>query len=175
MGADDVILRPARIDDWERFCALFDAIAGEGRWLGSELPSDWDARRPGFERSVAGEDSTLLLAVAHDGEDLVGFIRCHLESHGRAEIGMGVADGWRGVGIGRRLLDAAIAFARGAGAHKVTLEVWPHNERALRLYESAGFVVEGRLRRHWRRRDGSLWDSLAMGLVLDEDAPGSPY
>ena len=48
------------------------------------------------------------------------------------------------------------------------------NTRAIGLYEKLGFVVEGRYRRHWRRRDGSLWDSLLMGLVLDETSPGGP-
>jgi RimJ/RimL family protein N-acetyltransferase len=53
--------------------------------------------------------------------------------------------------------------------------VWPHNGAALRLYERTGFVVEGRLRRHWRRRNGELWDALLMGLVLDTSSPGSRY
>jgi putative acetyltransferase len=66
-------------------------------------------------------------------------------------------------------------WSRAHGAHKVTLSVWPHNERALRLYMSHGFGVEGRLRRHWRRRNGELWDALLMALVLDTSSPGSPY
>lgn len=70
--------------------------------------------------------------------------------------------------IGREApIDRAIAWARGQGAHKVALQVWPHNEPARRLYERSGFVVEGRLRRHYRRRDGSLWDAVVMGLLLD--------
>jgi len=67
-----------------------------------------------------------------------------------------------------------IDWARGQGAHKIVLEVWPHNARAIGLYEKLGFVIEARYRRHWRRRDGSLWDALAMGLVLDEASPGGP-
>ena len=52
------------------------------------------------------------------------------------------------------------------GAHKVALEVWPHNHAALRLYQRAGFETEGRLRRHYRRRNGELWDTIVMGLAL---------
>jgi RimJ/RimL family protein N-acetyltransferase len=44
--------------------------------------------------------------------------------------------------------------------------VWPHNDRAIALYEKLGFVEEGRLRRHYRRRNGELWDAVVMGLVL---------
>jgi RimJ/RimL family protein N-acetyltransferase len=72
------------------------------------------------------------------------------------------------------MLAAVIGWARHRGAHKVLLEVWPTNARAIGLYEKFGFVVEGRHPRHWRRNDGSLWDSLSMGLVLDTDAPGGP-
>jgi RimJ/RimL family protein N-acetyltransferase len=55
----------------------------------------------------------------------------------------------------------------------VTLQVWPHNGPARRLYRQLGFVEEGRLRRHYPRRNGELWDAIVMGLVLDEERPGS--
>ncbi|MDQ3574430.1 MAG: hypothetical protein M3404_05830, partial [Actinomycetota bacterium] len=58
-------------------------------------------------------------------------------------------------------------------AHKVALQVWPHNHGALALYRKFGFVQEGLLRRHYPRRNGELWDAVVMGLVLNEDAPGS--
>lgn len=48
------------------------------------------------------------------------------------------------------------------GAHKVELEVWPDNSRAISLYESAGFEVEGPRRDHYLRRDGSLRSFLLM-------------
>ena len=55
------------------------------------------------------------------------------------------------------------------------LEVWPHNAAARRLYERAGFVIEGHRRRHWRRNSGQLWDSIEMSLILDEASPDSPF
>ncbi|MHB8693226.1 MAG: GNAT family N-acetyltransferase, partial [Solirubrobacteraceae bacterium] len=60
----------------------------------------------------------------------------------------------------------AIAHGRAVGAHKLTLEVWPDNGRAIALYAKAGFEVEGLLRDHYRRRDGSLRSALIMGLRL---------
>jgi RimJ/RimL family protein N-acetyltransferase len=53
--------------------------------------------------------------------------------------------------------------------------VWPHNAAARRLYERAGFVIEGHRRRHWRRNSGQLWDSIEMSLGLDEESSGSPF
>jgi len=69
-------------------------------------------------------------------------------------------------GIGAALLDAAIAWATAAGAHKMALESWPHNTAALALYQRAGFVEEGRKRNHHRRRNGELWDAVVMGRLL---------
>ena len=60
-----------------------------------------------------------------------------------------------------------IDHARSVGAHKVELEVWPDNVRAIGLYESAGFEVEGLKRNHYRRRDGSLRSALVMGLLVE--------
>jgi RimJ/RimL family protein N-acetyltransferase len=57
----------------------------------------------------------------------------------------------------------------------VALQVWPHNHAARALYRRFGFADEGLLRRHYRRRNGELWDAVVMGLVLDESSPGSPF
>ena len=165
-------VRRAVEEDWDGFRAHFESVAAEGRWIASELPIDWDGRRSGFDRGVAGTDAVLF--VVDDGGTIVGHLALFLVA-GRADLGMGLTDGYRGRGLGRQLLVAGIEWAREAGAHKVVLEAWPHNEAAIGLYERLGFQLEGRHRRHWRRRDGSLWDSVSMGLVLDETSPGSPF
>ncbi len=91
-----------------------------------------------------------------------------VSGEGRMEIGMWVAPEWRGKGVGTALMNAALDYARTHGAYKISLEVWPHNAAAIALYEKFGFEREGYLRKHWRRRNGELWDSVVMGLVLDE-------
>lgn len=72
-------------------------------------------------------------------------------------------------------MDAAVGWARESGLHKLVLQVWPHNERARALYRKFGFVEEGYLRRHYRRRNGQLWDAVMMGLVLDESSLGPTF
>jgi ribosomal protein S18 acetylase RimI-like enzyme len=97
---------------------------------------------------------------------LAGVLGIEVQGYGVAEFGMMVAADRRRTGIGSALLDAAIEWARGAGAHKVALQVWPDNEAAVALYRKFGFVEEGRLLRHYRRRNGELWDAVVMGLQL---------
>jgi len=111
---------------------------------------------------------------AAEADDVVGAIGLQ-QLRGVVGLGMMISSDRPGQGIGQRLLAAGIEWARSVGAHKMTLEVWSHNERAIALYLRFGFDVEGRLRRHHRRRSGELWDSIAMGLVLDTDSPGSPH
>jgi putative acetyltransferase len=64
------------------------------------------------------------------------------------------------------LLEAMADHARASGAHKLELEVWTDNARAIALYVSAGFEVEGLRRNHYRRRDGSLRSALIMARLL---------
>lgn len=118
----------------------------------------------------AAGTSCVFLVAEVDGV-MVGSLSMHPRV-GIAGLGMQVADGHRGQGIGAALVAAGLEWARSAGVHKVELEHWPWNHRARALYERFGFVEEGYRRRQYRRNDGSLWDSVVMGLVLDEHAPG---
>jgi len=171
-ASDGLTIRQSRGDDFDAWFALFEAVAAEGRWVGSEAPMDREWASASFRRALDGEHAVTLLAEA-DGQ-LVGIIGITLV-RGLAELGMLVRDGYRGRGIGSALLDACIEWSRAHGAHKVVLQVWPHNTAAITLYEKHGFVHEGRMIRHWRRRNGELWDTICMGLVLDTTAPGSPW
>ena len=58
-------------------------------------------------------------------------------------IGIAVAAHARGQGLGQRLLERAIAFAREKGADYVNLFVDPANTRAIALYRRMGFVEAG--------------------------------
>lgn len=170
----DVLVRPMTAEDIDDALEMFAGVAEEGRWLGTEAGFDPARRRASWSSGLDDPTQAAFVAVVADGS-VVGVASAQRTGFGVAEIGMAVADGWRGCGLGGRLIDALVAAALGQGAHKVALQVWPHNERAIALYRSRGFVVEGRLRRHYRRRNGEIWDAVQMGLVLDESSPGSPH
>jgi RimJ/RimL family protein N-acetyltransferase len=51
--------------------------------------------------------------------------------------------------------------------YRVSLDVFAYNLRAIRCYEKAGFVVEGRARQ-FLNRDGRRWDLIYMGILGEE-------
>ena len=159
-----VIIRDMRAADVPEALDVFEAVAAEGVWLGTEAGFDRHRRREIWLEGLV--DPTVRTVVVEDPATnrLLGQGTVHLARYGVAELGMNLAADARGRGVGGQLLDALLDAARDLGAHKAELQVWPHNEPALRLYLSRGFVVEGRIRAHYRRASGQVWDAILMGL-----------
>jgi L-amino acid N-acyltransferase YncA len=154
-------IRDGRVEDARALVELFAAVADERDGIATEPPVDLDARTTQF---AAGSDRTI---VAVAGGEHVGMLHLEPTRHGFAELGMLVAREWRGRGVGSALLAAAIERARADGLHKLSLEVFPHNEAGIALYRKFGFVEEGRRVKQYRRASGELWDGVVMGLLLE--------
>ena len=154
------VIRRGRPEDARGLAELFAAVAEEHDGIATEPPVDVDARTEQFAASIEGT----IVAVA--AGDFVGWLHVDATRFGVGELGMAVARPWRGRGVGSALLIAAIEKARGDGLHKLSLEVFPHNEAAIALYRKFGFLEEGRRVKHYRRANGELWDSIVMGLFL---------
>jgi RimJ/RimL family protein N-acetyltransferase len=159
-------VRRATQDDAEAFAAVVADVAAEERWIATEPPVDVAAFAARVRTMLEGGD---VLWVLEDGEGrVVGTLGLHVtRAAGVMALGMCIVEAFRGRGGGRAFIEAAIAHAREIPLHKLELEVWPDNERAIALYRSAGFEVEGERRSHYRRRDGSLRSSVLMGLLLE--------
>jgi RimJ/RimL family protein N-acetyltransferase len=163
-------VRRAVPGDAAALVALAESIGREeGRWI---LATDgWrsvgDERR--FLRGVQSHPDAAVF-VAEDEGRVVARLSLSRDPHPAsrhvADIGLMVAAGHRRRGIGRALLDEAVAWGRGVGVRKLELHVFPWNEPAVRLYESFGFEREGYRRRHYLR-DGELVDAILMAYVFD--------
>jgi RimJ/RimL family protein N-acetyltransferase len=157
-------VRRACPEDADGILRLFETVAAERRYILSEPPIDRELRRQRFIDGLQSDEATHFVAEAEG--DVVGELAVHHRGTGPATIGMGVGAAWRGRGVGTALMQACVEWARAKGVHKLSLEVFPWNEAAISLYRKFGFVEEGRLRSHYRRQSGELWDVLVMGLVL---------
>jgi RimJ/RimL family protein N-acetyltransferase len=171
------ILRPARPTDSRGLARLFAAVRSEGRWLVTP-PSAVNQPSEAFfiGEMIRGEDGLALVAEA-DGEPignvLVTIERNVVSSH-VGTLSIVVADGWRDIGIGTAMVRAAQAWAAARGLLKVALAVFPDNERAIAVYERAGFVREGLRRRQYRADGGVLRDELLMAWFPDTAEEATP-
>jgi RimJ/RimL family protein N-acetyltransferase len=162
-------IRRARPEDAPALVALGSAVGREpGAWL---LASDgWrsvgDERR--YLRALKRHPDAAVYVADDDGA-IVGRLSLARDPHGAsghvADLGLMVAASHRRRGIGRALLEQAVAWAHEAGVTKLELHVFPWNEPALALYAAFGFEREGFRRRHYRR-DGEEVDAILMALHL---------
>lgn len=84
------------------------------------------------------------------------------------KMGLAIRPEDQGQGYGSEALQWALEWAFvHAGLHRVALDVAEWNERATKLYEKLGFVLEGR-RREALWKGGRWWDSLDMGILSRE-------
>jgi RimJ/RimL family protein N-acetyltransferase len=164
-------LRPARPTDSRGLARLFADVRREGRWLVTP-PSAVSQPSEAFfiGEMIRGEEGLALVAEA-DGETvgniLVSIERNVVSSH-VGTLSIVVAEGWRDVGIGSAMVRAAQEWAAAHGLLKIALAVFPDNERAIAVYERAGFVREGLRRRQYRGDGGELRDELLMAWFPGE-------
>ena len=125
------------------------------------------------ERAWTRQDMAELLAspgvagwAAQSGADAIGFALCRVAADESELLTIAVLPNRRRLGVGHRLLDAAIAHARAAGAHALFLEVAADNPAALALYRQAAFQAVGERKAYYRRGDGPAADAILMRLTL---------
>jgi ribosomal protein S18 acetylase RimI-like enzyme len=165
-----ITLRSAVPPDGPRLVALDRAtwsweVAPVPRW-----PEDTDF----FERREP-ED----VLVAEEAGRAVGYVTVgrptplEANRHVLQIAGLSVDPACQGQGVGRTLVEAAIAEATRRGARKLSLRVLGGNARAQALYASCGFVVEG-VQRDEFWLDGRFVDDVLMARPLRSELSRSP-
>lgn len=149
-------IRPAVPGDAQQIGAVFDAAVRKGwAYLGDVVrepmypPGEWD--KLVVEHAPP---NALLVAIAEPG-NIAGFTAVHPRE---AELFLlFVHPQHAGRGVGRALLDAAHEALRAAGCREAFLYAHEQNERALAVYQAAGY-----------RRDGFIRESEFRGIHLRE-------
>ena len=73
-----------------------------------------------------------------------------------ADFSIYIERGWRGKGVGRRLLEHLIEQARGLGYHKLMLSTFPFNASGVALYERWASAVRASSTR-WASSTAAGW------------------
>jgi RimJ/RimL family protein N-acetyltransferase len=172
---NELVIRRAEPGDASALAELTGAVASEPEgWLISTgtVPRARAERR--YLRAIR-RSAHAAVFVAEAPEGIVGRLSVARDQHPAsrhvADLGLMVAKSHRRTGVGRALLAAAVEWARGAGVGKLELHVFPHNEPAIALYESFGFVREGYRKGHFRRADGAV-DAILMAYEVAPTLPG---
>jgi RimJ/RimL family protein N-acetyltransferase len=151
--------------------------------IAAELAT-WEERNPGapalltrqrFDARLAENDAStdnVSFVVDVDGTAVGGASLFGFDSFARhAEAGISLLPGARGRGIGTAAIVQLVEFGFvRRNLRRIHLQAIASNAGAIRAYEKAGFVVEGRQRQHaWVR--GAYEDIVLMGILRSERSP----
>jgi RimJ/RimL family protein N-acetyltransferase len=168
-GQDAVLLRRAEVDDVD-FLVELDGHEEVEPFLAAVRASEADAILAEVERSRDEPDAFGLFVIEVGGAraGTVQFERTNRRSRIAHVSGLAVHPDARGRGVGGeavRQLQQHLIFA--LDFHRLELEVYGFNERALAQLEAAGFVREGVKRSaYWRH--GAWVDGILFGLVRED-------
>lgn len=82
------------------------------------------------------------------------------------QLTIGVLPEFHGRGIGSVLMKEALDWCTEQGIKRIELFVFRNNEKAIKLYEKFGFVVEGVRKNYLRHDDGTFEDDFLMAKYL---------
>ncbi len=166
-----MVIRSAEPDDAASLIQMIRQMDAETTFLSRE-PGEFalteEAEAAYIARAKASPDDLLLVATI-DGS-IVGRAGAtrpkRLRNRHIGEVGVAVAASHWGCGVGRALMQATIDWLRAQGVEKAELTVDTANRRAVALYHSLGFVVEGTCRHERKLEGGEYRDGYWMGLFL---------
>jgi ribosomal protein S18 acetylase RimI-like enzyme len=115
--------------------------------LGPIAGRDWRWRKSrDVDRDIDATGAELAVAEDEEGGAVVGYVTMHCDAETR--IGwihnLAVDAGLRGLGLGRRLIEHALAHFRAAGMTVAKIETLEQNPVGRHLYPSVGFIEVAR-------------------------------
>jgi len=144
----EILYREADISDAEALLMHIKTVGGETDFLSYDAKTfDISVERESKFINRFKKSKTDIMLVALNGEKIVGNAivernKIARYSH-RAEISITVLSEYWGCGIGSRLMEMMIDFAKKSGIEILYLEVRSDNRRAISLYEKYGFLMVG--------------------------------
>lgn len=130
--ADTLKIRRMKIEDYD---ALYQMWIACGNGL-----NNLDDSREGIEKYLKRNPETSFVAEAEDGV-IAGAVLCGHDGRRGYIQHMCVDPQFRRRGIGRRLVDAALAALRTEGIHKVALVAFKKNALGNAFWEAEGFTL----------------------------------
>lgn len=168
LAAEEVQPLAEALSKWSRDSEYWRLLASDAsRTPSVKLTKDWfdkdqEKERPDqFSFAIRTlEDDRLIGSMG------LGGVRW---THGEAFVGIGLGErAYWGKGYGTDAMRVILRYAfTELNLHRVSLDVFAYNPRAIKSYEKAGFSHEGKTR-GMLQRDGKRWDMVFMGILREE-------
>ena len=135
-------------------------------WLLYE-PMDAQHFQPIFQELLSNQ----VLYVYEHNEEPVGMCKLVPEEHRSAHVlyigGIGIHPSFAGNGYGVKLMEEIKLFADAEGYKRLELSVAAINEKAMHVYERAGFAKEGVLRKYtYQKAEERYLDEVMMSFIF---------
>lgn len=163
-------IRQIREEDIASFYETFCVVVRERRYLAFLEPPPLEMTRRFCLNNIEKGYPQLVALTGPAHERVIGW--CDITPPGRevmahvGVLGISLLPGFRGKGLGERLLLAALAAADAYGFKRVELGVFSSNARAKALYRKVGFAEEG-VKRRRILIDGAYHDEIIMARVRE--------
>lgn len=156
-----IVIRPQQIQDARDLHAMRIAEGARENTLGLLTNTVM-----GIERRIQNQTANDHVLVAEVDGRVVGIVGLQVKASPRLNhsgtLGLTIHPEFQGQGIGRQLMSAIIDLADNwLMLVRLDLEVFTDNARAIHLYESLGFVIEGH-KRYGSKRHGRYDDEYFM-------------
>lgn len=139
---------------------------------GPHLPNRAKKIKEAIEKEQNEDPNTIAFSVRTLADDkLIGFVAFDGINwqHGDTFVAIGIGDpAYRGNGYGTDAMRVMLRYGfMELNLYRIQLDAFSYNERAIKSYLKAGFVMEGRMR-GMLLRDDRRWDFVYMSVLRDE-------
>lgn len=164
-------IREAEVTDAEKLAGLIQKVDETSQFMlfePGERQVSVERQSEMIKKVKQSANSTIF--VAEQNNVLVGYLfaiggNARRNKHS-VYIVIGISEEFRGMGIGGLLFEALDEWAEKIGIHRLELTVATENKAGIRLYEKAGFQVEG-IKRNSLFIDGEYVDEYYMSKLID--------
>lgn len=153
--------------------SMFDSLSDEEakRLTGTKQSFSFEEVLNHCKRVFAANDRVDYAIILKETGDYVGEVVLNEIDWDNQSANMRIAlagKNWFGKGMGTEAIQLILDFGFNAlNLHRIELEVYEFNPRAIRVYEKVGFKREG-IRRDALFWDGKFYDAILMSILKSE-------
>ena len=122
------------------YLAMVNDIEHVARFIGPRRDPIPEEKERRWVRQKLAEEAVLFSMLEKETGAFIGNIELMDVADGSGELGIAITAAMQDKGYGTEVIPAMVRYGRGTlGLHRIFLKVYPHNARAIHVYEKCGF------------------------------------